>query len=339
MVGIRRNGWKFILDIVMAVLLVLMYNKRVLGITFHEIGGLAVCGLFIIHKVLNRKWIKAVTLGLFSRHTPARQKCFWVLDILLFLSFGYVLVSGIMISKVVFPATGGGAAFKMGHYAAAALALALTGVHIGLHIGWMGQRMPLLKKMPLLLRRVLAITLSLAVLVFGGIQLTSTSFISWLGNIGAVFGTVQAMPDGEHSQPQTSDAASTTLTLSETSGTDTAATVAVSTDAGTGTVVLPTGNTAATDSAVTDATTTDTVATDSAVDAHGQGDGRGAGSSSHGEGGAGATGSVADVAGVVLSFMSLMLAFGVVTAWVDAGLSTLRRKRRLKKPAAATPGA
>ena len=113
-------------------------NPLALGIllymAFHEIAGIAICGLFIIHKLLNRKWIAAVTRSLFSRQTPVRQKLSWVLDFLLLLSFGYVLVSGILISKVVFPASGGNHAFQAGHYAAAALALALTGVHIGLHV-------------------------------------------------------------------------------------------------------------------------------------------------------------------------------------------------------------
>ena len=83
MKGLRKNGWKFILDILMALLLALMYNKRALGIAFHEIGGLALCGLFIIHKLLNWKWIKAVSTGLFSRRvnvqrgpSPARSKTY-----------------------------------------------------------------------------------------------------------------------------------------------------------------------------------------------------------------------------------------------------------------------
>ena len=73
---LRKNGVKMILDIIMAVVLALMYNKRVLGMSFHEIGGIALCGLFIIHKLLNWQWIKAVTAGMFSRNTPARLKLF-----------------------------------------------------------------------------------------------------------------------------------------------------------------------------------------------------------------------------------------------------------------------
>lgn len=294
MIRLRKNGWKMILDIIMAVLLVLMYNKRILGMDFHEIGGLAVCGLFLIHKVLNWKWIKAVTTGLFSRRVPGRQKLFWILDLLLFLSFSYVLVSGILISKVVFPGLGGGMAFKMGHYAAAALALVFTGLHIGLHVGWIGQRMKFLKRLPLVLRRVLAVTLSIAVLAFGGLQLTSTSFLSWLGNIGAVFGAAQSIPEGGSAQHGLSS--STSASTDDDSGTA---------------LLLQSDETSA---------ETGTEAGDTTRDSSGMGPARGG----HDEGGAASS---SNVASVLLGFMSLMLSFATLTAWADAALRTVRRKR------------
>ena len=193
---LRKNHWKWILDLVMALGLALLYNKQVFGLAFHEIAGLALGGLFIIHKLLNGRWIKAVAKGLFSRTVPLRQKLFWGLDVLLLLSFGYVLVSGILISRIVFPVSGENRAFTAGHYAAAALALVLTGVHVGLHWGWIRQRLPLGKKLPLMARRILAVTLSVAVLALGGVQLANTAFLQWLGNIGSIFGTTQTAGGG-----------------------------------------------------------------------------------------------------------------------------------------------
>ena len=304
---LRKNSWKIVLDILMAILLVLMYNKRVLGMSFHEIGGLALCGLFIIHKLLNVRWIKAVTIGLFSRRTPARQKLYWVLDLLLFASFGYILFSGIMISKIVFPTIQGSNAFKMGHYAASALALALTGVHVGLHIGSMRQRMSFLRKLPTWLRRGFAILLSVAVLVFGGIQLTSTSFLQWLGNIGVVFGAQQTLPEGFVMQ-------NTTIDSSDTTDSDDA-----STDAQEGTVVLPQTSDAATTTADT---TTDTATLTLAQHGGGAQDGRGP----HGSGEGTSSTSVLDV---IVSYLSILLAFSAVTAWADGILQSVKRKRRL----------
>ena len=36
---LRRNGWKFALDLMMMALLALMYSKHTFGLAFHEIGG------------------------------------------------------------------------------------------------------------------------------------------------------------------------------------------------------------------------------------------------------------------------------------------------------------
>ena len=327
MKGLRKNAWKFLLDIVMAVVLVLMYNKRVLGLEFHEIGGLAVCGLFIIHKLLNWPWIKAVTKGLFSRRTPARQKLYWVLDILLFGCFTYILVSGIMISKIVFPSTSGGGSFKMGHYAVAALALALTGIHVGLHMGWIGQRMGFLGKLPRLLRRGLALLLSVAVLVFGGMQLTSTSFVRWLGSLGVVFGASQDVATGFGNQGTFPEIGSTTASgTTATAGT------------GTSSTTVQTVDSSAQSGTATDNTTLSDANPTAATDGgRSLGGGLMDGQGPHGSGGE-SSGSTS-VGSVLLSFFSILLAFATVTAWTDGGLRALKRKRLLKAAKASAPEA
>lgn len=307
---IGKNGWKLALDILMLVFLALMYNKRVLGIAFHEIGGLALCGLFIIHKLLNFKWIACVTKGLLSRGTPARQKLYWTLDLLLLASFAYVLVSGILISKVVFPSTAGGNAFKMGHYAASALALALSGAHVGLHMGWIGQRMAFLKKWSLPLRRGLAVALSVAVLAFGGAQITSTSFLQWLGNIGVVFGATTGAPAGMERSIIGQAAAEETAADSDL-----------------------TAETAVADTTAADASgeaQTGTVSASASGGGLGTGNGNGLrdGQGPHG-GGEGGEASE-NVASVVLSFASILLTFAVVVAWLDALLKSRNRRRRLR---------
>lgn len=50
---------KLALDLVLFALLVLMYQKRLISMEFHEIGGLALFGLFLVHKALNWKWLRA----------------------------------------------------------------------------------------------------------------------------------------------------------------------------------------------------------------------------------------------------------------------------------------
>ena len=315
---LRKNGWKLALDLVMAVVLILMYNKRVLGMSFHEIGGLAVCGLFVIHKLLNRRWIKAVTVGLFSSHTPVRQKLLWWVDLLLFGCFVTILISGILISKVVFPSGEGGASAKMLHYAVAALALMLTGVHVGLHMGWIGQRMPFFKKMPLWLRRGLAVALSAAVLVFGAAQFSSTNMIRWLGSLGTAFGASQQPAQGAGERVD-SEGNVVFPTLDELS-----AEQAESAD-----------SSALSDTESSAQTSADTVSVTVSETGEGQGRGSGGGNGSglrdgQGPHGSGEGGSTASIVDVLLSFMSILLAFAAATAWIDGGLMFRRRKRLLK---------
>ena len=75
---------KGLLDLVLVVLLVLLYNKNVISMAFHEVGGLILCGLFLIHKGLNLSWIKAVGKKLF---TPRRVRALQGHDV-----FGYRLL-------------------------------------------------------------------------------------------------------------------------------------------------------------------------------------------------------------------------------------------------------
>ena len=92
---------KGLLDLVLVVLLVLLYNKNVISMAFHEVGGLILCGLFLIHKGLNLSWIKAVGKKLFTPGVSGRSKAMMYLDIALLVCFVLIAASGLAISKVV----------------------------------------------------------------------------------------------------------------------------------------------------------------------------------------------------------------------------------------------
>ena len=50
----KKNWVKLILDIAMAIVFALLFNHRVVtGLNFHEIAGLAIGVLFIVHILLN----------------------------------------------------------------------------------------------------------------------------------------------------------------------------------------------------------------------------------------------------------------------------------------------
>ncbi len=118
----------------MALLLILMYSKNIISLSFHELGGLFVCGLFLIHCLLNWKWITGVSKRLLDKKLPFKTKLGYALNVLLFITMTFIAVSGIMISETVFTSISGESIiWRIGHFFAAAAAIILIGIHIGLH--------------------------------------------------------------------------------------------------------------------------------------------------------------------------------------------------------------
>lgn len=295
----KKNTIKLALDLVMLLVLLLLYRKNVLGISFHEIAGLAVCGLFIVHILLNGKWVLVVTGKLFSKKAAWRSKLNWLIDFLLLLSFAYILVSGISISKVLFAGQRGASAFKTGHYAVSALALVLLGIHLGLHYSSILQRTPA-RKLPLTFRRVTAVVLSALILGFGVYEMTHTSFLRWMGNLGAVIGTTEAasaFESGEFSSTLPEDLQAQD---SEAVPTEGEAALAEGEEGG-----------------------------------HGNGPGNGGGNGTGNGKGAETTVDASQIPDVLLSFLSITLSFAAVVAWIDGIAMYRRRKKRLPNAAAA----
>ena len=95
-----------------------------------------------------------------------------VVNALLILSWICVMVTGVLVSKKLFP-------FQISslnplHFFSAALALVMTGIHFGLHWnyfwGWMGKRIRIPK--------VVAVILCIVILAFGGYRVVTSSFLS-----------------------------------------------------------------------------------------------------------------------------------------------------------------
>ncbi|MED4215486.1 DUF4405 domain-containing protein [Priestia megaterium] len=182
---------RFGLDLLMAVTFVLFFNKQVLGgLTFHEIAGLAIAVAFFTHVLLNWQWVKKVTVKLFDRKLPRRTKFGYFLNIMLLITMSFIMVSGIFISRVVFPNinVGNEQWFKISHISVSFLVLILVAAHIGLHWQWVinvCKNMTKFKK----LKKSLSIAAKLgtvALLVVGIYEINETGFLGKLGGIAKV---------------------------------------------------------------------------------------------------------------------------------------------------------
>ena len=164
------------LDLILFLLLALMYRKNAVCMRFHEIGGLVLCGLFLLHKGLNWQWIRSVTVGIFQKN--GRLNLRWVVDVLLLVSMTAVLITGLLISKTLPTAIGNSRRIQAWHYFSAATALVLSGIHLGLHGTYLKNN--LWNRLPLkaTVRKTAGILLLCALFCFGSFQLVTSGFVS-----------------------------------------------------------------------------------------------------------------------------------------------------------------
>lgn len=193
----KKQFIKFALDLLMAVTFVLLFNDRVLGgLSFHEMAGLGIGVAFIVHVLLNAAWVKRVTMKMLDRKLPWKTRFEYGLNLLLLVSMAFIIFSGIIISRIVFPQVtiGNETWFKATHISVSFLVLAIVGVHVGLHWNWV---MNMVKKMAgrSSSSRAFGIALKLAmvaVLAFGIYEMTQTSYVQRLSSVGSAFGSASA---------------------------------------------------------------------------------------------------------------------------------------------------
>ncbi len=139
-----KTAIKVVLDTAICLGFLALLEPKLGPLSIHEWGGLAICVLFLVHKLLNWSWIKSVPTKFFSRTLPAWVRLNYVLDLLLFLGFSTIALSGMAIAKTIdfswlFP-SGAGFIWRVLHGFASFLILAATGLHIGLHWNWIAAR-------------------------------------------------------------------------------------------------------------------------------------------------------------------------------------------------------
>lgn len=124
---------KIVTDLLMsAVLLLLMAYEQIGGQAAHEWIGMGMFALFILHHILNGKWIK----NLFRGKYMAVRVMQTVLAALVLISMLGTLVSGIILSRYVFsflPIHGKGAFGRILHMLSAYWGFVFMGLHLGFH--------------------------------------------------------------------------------------------------------------------------------------------------------------------------------------------------------------
>jgi hypothetical protein len=177
----NKTSLKLILDAVMVALFMLMFKKQVISMSFHEIGGLIFLAFILVHVfIINRKWVAAVTKKVFSKDTATRLRIMYLDDFLLLVVFVLVGISAVLISHIVFSFNVQGMTFKAMHYAGAAVALILIGIHLGLHRKMYAAAVGKKIHIPEKTAKIIGIVISVILVAVGIYAIGTTSFLRWL---------------------------------------------------------------------------------------------------------------------------------------------------------------
>ncbi|MBL7005884.1 MAG: DUF4405 domain-containing protein [Spirochaetia bacterium] len=129
----RVNIVRMILDTITAGTLILLMDLQIIGLALHEVLGLILYVLFVMHKYINRKWIVGIGRAFF-RKIPLKTRLNYILDLFMLIGFTLIIVSGAFISRTISWLPGGGDhLWRDIHMIVSISVFIITGIHVGLH--------------------------------------------------------------------------------------------------------------------------------------------------------------------------------------------------------------
>ena len=208
----KKLAWRIPLDIVLVLLFTTVFSKNVISLMYHEVVGLVLFALIILHLFLNSAWIKGVCMKLFDKKLPKKTRITIGVDILLLISFLLIIISGVLISKKIF-SFGLKAPWIVIHFFCTALMIVLIGIHIGLHWGYLKQKLPKLPK-------AVALVPTVVICVFGVYSMFTSSFGTWLSRPfvkfeGHVEEQAESGAEGQHGAEHSADRGAPTVEKAE----------------------------------------------------------------------------------------------------------------------------
>lgn len=97
---------KLAIDLMMTVLMLAAMAYRITGNTAHELVGVSIGVLFIVHNLVNRRWYQTLLKGTYNGFRALNT----AVNLLLVVAMAALIVSGVLISHDVFaflPLNGG----------------------------------------------------------------------------------------------------------------------------------------------------------------------------------------------------------------------------------------
>lgn len=127
------NKIRLVIDISMFFLTFFLMNVNLISPLWHEIFGIVISVLIVIHLILNFRWIKNITKNI--KKVKNQTRLLYFVDILTFFSYLVTIVIGILISISIFNfSTSYNPYLMLMHHITGRLSLSLMLLHLGLHL-------------------------------------------------------------------------------------------------------------------------------------------------------------------------------------------------------------
>ena len=127
------------LDVLMVILMIVVMSYQATGNLFHEVAGVILLVLFVVHNILNRKWYKNIPKGKYSGF----RNMMLIINILTLICMLAAMGTGIYLSQSVFASLLGmreAYLIRPWHVAAGAWGMILVSFHGGMHIRIPGEK-------------------------------------------------------------------------------------------------------------------------------------------------------------------------------------------------------
>lgn len=125
--------FKILIDVLLFIVTILLFDIELIGNLNHEILGIAISILILIHIILNFKCIKQVTKNF--KKVNSKTKVMYVIDVFTMLIYLGAIICGIMISDKIFNFHMGSNLYMMLlHLIFGRLAIIIMFIHLGMHL-------------------------------------------------------------------------------------------------------------------------------------------------------------------------------------------------------------
>ena len=160
----KKNNIKMIVDVLMLVLMLLEYSKIYTGQLLHEIFGIALLGLFIIHNVLNINFYKTLFKGKYN----IQRLITTITDLAFLMCMLFTIILGIPISEKIFNFLNlnGNMTIRKLHTIFGYWGLMILAIHLGLHFKMIFAKLKNRSKENTIMK-ILIFTIQIIIIIYG----------------------------------------------------------------------------------------------------------------------------------------------------------------------------